>query len=354
MSFLIYPTVKQAPILGMLGMGGGIARAGSSGPNNKISTYNELLSSQDSKIEGEVTHNGYGFMLYTGYKGAFSGTSYNTIMNTSNIDKIRFVLMGGGGGANTSNITSAGASGGIEGWIDTSSMDTLKLNIGSGAPARCSGDGYSGGNSEILRDQGGGSYTSIASSLGGLGVDVSGYNNTRRGTSYNSTYVTAISRARGGIGGASTSKSNREPSVELSPTLSGAYAHGASAGKHAEDLSNDISLGYGGGGGGYYDGNPGKESPGGPLGYKGGMGSSSGGTAAEGPSTINGRTWGSNSGQSCSGYTHPLGGGGGGCFGAAGIEIYDIAEGASGLVKIWWASNTGDTSVLTTVGNLYA
>ena len=33
MSFLIYPTVKQAPILGMLGMGGGIARArGASGP----------------------------------------------------------------------------------------------------------------------------------------------------------------------------------------------------------------------------------------------------------------------------------------------------------------------------------
>ena len=27
MSFLIYPTIKQAPILGMLGMGGGIARA---------------------------------------------------------------------------------------------------------------------------------------------------------------------------------------------------------------------------------------------------------------------------------------------------------------------------------------
>ena len=33
MSFLIYPTIKQAPILGMLGLGGGIARARGSAAN---------------------------------------------------------------------------------------------------------------------------------------------------------------------------------------------------------------------------------------------------------------------------------------------------------------------------------
>ena len=40
MSFLIYPTIKQAPILGMLGMGGGIARArGSAGPDYTYTGY---------------------------------------------------------------------------------------------------------------------------------------------------------------------------------------------------------------------------------------------------------------------------------------------------------------------------
>ena len=40
MSFLIYPTIKQAPILGMLGMGGGIARArGATGASYTYTGY---------------------------------------------------------------------------------------------------------------------------------------------------------------------------------------------------------------------------------------------------------------------------------------------------------------------------
>ena len=140
------------------------------------------------------------------------------------------------------------------------------------------------------------------------------------------------------------------PIVVLSPTLSGAHAHGACSGKYAENLSNDVALGYGGGGPGTHGYG---RSPGGPLlSYAGGVADNNNGTSAEGPSVSYGTSYGRNS-VNCSGYNDPLGGAGGGAFGAPGMEIYDVGEGATGLVKVWWASNTGDPSVLTAVGNLY-
>ena len=350
--------VKESPIFtgitrGVGGFGCGASGAASGAPSAdpppQISSYNDLFSNQASQIEGALTHNGYGFMLYTGYKG--NGTQYSTDMDVTNISKIRFVLMGGGGGATENlNIITASGSGGIEGWIDTSNMTTLRLKLGVGGGGRCSGNGWDGGASQVERDTGGGSYNDIATANGGKGAGVSNYTSTRPTTSFNSSYVNAISRADGSLGGESINQISRQPSITLSPTLSGAHAHGACSGAHATNLASDNALGYGGGGPGTYGYG---RSPGGPLlSYAGGLGDNSNGTVAEGPSVNNGTAYGKNS-VGCSGYSDNIGGGGGGCFGAPGMEIYDVGQGASGLVKVWWASNTGDVDALTTVGNLY-
>jgi len=353
--------IKQSPIQGLNGLWGGTQGAlqQSGGGLPKITTFNELLSSTHANIEGVVTHNGYGFMLYTGVKLGRSASMMATL-DTSNMDMVRFVIMGGGGSASADNVRSGSAGAGVEGTIDTSSMDTLQLRLGSG------GAGFSGAGSGAAADsssQGGISNiyltddTEIAKAEGGLVAGYTGTGNanggytTRPTTTFNSTYVSAISRADGGQGGHNnTTSAQRSPNITLSPTITGAYAHGASAGRHGEDLHGDTALGYGGGGGGT-DGST--YSPGGPLGYRGGRGASDGGDAALGPNVTTGTSFGKNS-IGYSGYTHPWGGGGGGAYGGGGIEVYDVGQGATGLVKIWWASNTGDASVLATTGNLYA
>ena len=313
-----------------------------------ITNFDDLFSNHDSKIEGSVTHNGHGFMLYTGYKD--DDAVYYTFMDVTNIPKVRFVLIGGGGGGANVNITCAGASGGIEGWIDTSNITQLRLGVGPGGAGSCGSTGGDGGDSGIWVPNGSGGWILAALAYCGRGVNGTSYDSSRRGTVCNTTYTTAISRAKGGLGGSSLNRTEREPEVELAPTLSGAHAHGACSGAHGNwDVENDQALGYGGGGpttAGY------PISSGGPLGYPGGSGTNGYGYAGEGPSTNYGTSYGKNS-IGCSGYGHPGGGGGGGCFGAPGMEIYDVGEGATGLCKVWWASNTGDASVLTTVGDLY-
>lgn len=351
---------KQGPLQGMTGLWGGtqgaLQQAGGGLP--AISTFDELLSSKHANIEGAVTHNGYGFELYTGVKLGRSSNMTATL-DTSNIDLIRFVLMGGGGSGSQLNILFGSASGGIEGTIDTSSMDSLVLQLGSGG-AGFSGDGANaasdsssqGGHSIIYLANG---STNIAEAEGGLvsgagsGNEDGGYTD-RPTTTFSNTYVSAISRADGGKGGAQN-QSGREPAVTLNPTITGAYAHGACSGKHGVDLSGDAAMGYGGGGGGTYT-TSNNYSEGGPLGYRGGMGTSDNGFLAEGPTVTTGNSYGLNS-IGFSGYANPKGGGGGGAYGGAGGEVYDIGQGATGLVKMWWASNAGDASALATTGNLY-
>ena len=53
MSFLIYPTIKQAPILGMLGLGGGIARARGSAAN-VWATLSSADADTKQAIKGDV------------------------------------------------------------------------------------------------------------------------------------------------------------------------------------------------------------------------------------------------------------------------------------------------------------
>jgi len=330
------------------GFNGGGSSGGGAVP--VMTAYNDLLSNQDSRIEGHMTHNGYGFMLYTGYKTGRS-VELTADLDVSNIDQIRFVVMGGGGGAGPSNIEGASASGGLEGLLDTSSLTTLELVVGAGGDGATSNSvslnsQFNGGNS-IIRNGG----TDYAVSYGGISPEHNGTPTNIVRASTSSSGITIISAADGGRGAAS-SQSDAEPVVTTSPTLTGAYAHGAGAGKHAADMTNWTALGYGGGGGGYDFGSNNNFFPGGPLGYRGGLGQPNTGTVAQGPSTVNGTSYGKNS-INYSGYAHPLGGGGGGAFGGAGIEIYDVGQGATGLVKIWWAANDGDTSKLSTVGNLY-
>lgn len=313
-----------------------------------ITQLSDILSSISSNINGsDITHNGYGFMLYTGTKGG-SNANYTATMDVSELDTIRFVLIGGGGAANALNITSGGASGGIEGLLDVSGETSITLTVGSGGQASSStAAAGTGGTSSIKFGS-----TVKASAEGGRQAGASGYDSTRS-TTTTSSEVTVISRADGAIGGASgtNTQANREPSVVTSATLSGAYEHGACTGRHGTDLSGDSALGYGGGGGGTY----GSTSPqsGGPLGYAGGVGSNSNGTSAQGPSVSSGNSYGKNS-INLQGYNDPRGGGGGGAFGGAGIEVYDIGQGATGLVKIWWAANDGNAAKLSTVGNLYS
>ena len=351
---------KQGPLQGTTGLWGGTQGAlqQSAAGVPKISTFDELLTSKHANIEGEVTHNGYGFMLYTGVKLG-RGTDMNAQLDTSNIDLIRFVLIGGGGSGAQDNILFGSASGGIEGTIDTSSMDSIRLRLGSGgagysgagANAPSNSDAH-GGISRILLDD----NTNIVEAEGGLvasagsGNEDGGYTD-RPTTTFNSTYVSAISRTGGGKGGGQN-QAGREPAVTLNPTISGAYAHGACSGKHGVNLSSDVAMGYGGGGGGTYT-NTSNFSEGGPLGYRGGMGTSDDGFLAQGPTVTTGNSYGLNS-IGFSGYANPKGGGGGGAYGGSGGEVYDIGQGATGLVKIWWASNAGDPSVLATTGNLYS
>lgn len=313
-----------------------------------ITSLADILSSIDSEINGsEITHNGYGFMLYTGEHVGASMTLSAT-MDTSKLDTIRFVLMGGGGAASNKNITSGSSSGGIEGLINVSGQSSITLIVGAGGQASHtppSNNRGGGGYSEIKFGS-----TSIAMAEGGRQVDTSWYNSVRSTTTYQTTYCTPISRAAGGYG-EPTNQTGRQPQVVLNPTLSGAYAHGACSGEHGINLAGDAALGYGGGGGGTQGST--LQSPGGPLGYKGGLGGSGSGTSAEGPSVSAGTSYGKNA-IGIGSQTHPAGGGGGGAFGAGGLEVYDIAQGATGLVKIWWASNTGDIGALSTVGNLYS
>ena len=341
--------VVFSPMVSSFGGGSirGFNGGGGGGPSlPAITQLSDILSSINSGINGsDITHNGYGFMLYTG-EHAGAGANYTATMDVSELSTIRFVLMGGGGAASALNVKAGSSSGGIEGLLDVSGQTAITLTVGSGGQASGSvATAGTGGDSSIKFGS-----TVKASAEGGLQSGASGFDSTRPTTS-TSSEVTVISRADGGLGGSSRPQSSREPSVVTSATLSGAYEHGACAGQHGTDLSGDTALGYGGGGGGTYSSTT--ASPGGPLGYKGGIGVNTAGEAAAGPSVSAGTSYGKNS-IGLQGYTDPIGGGGGGAFGGSGLEVYDIAQGASGLVKIWWAANDGDGSKLSTVGNLYS
>jgi len=329
----------------MSSFGGGSIRGfnppgGGGGALPVITQLSDILSNIDANINGsDVTHNGHGFMLYSGYKGG-NGSLYTATMDVSALSTIRFVLMGGGGGGHSSNIRFGSAGAGIEGLLDVTSQTSITLTVGSGGAANSNYSSFSDGGTSSIKF----SSTVMASAAGGK--QATNGSDQRAGTTTSSA-VTVISRAYGGAEGTS---SDRSALVQTSPTLSGAYAHGACSGKHGNDLSGDTALGYGGGGGGTYGST--QPSPGGPLGYRGGLGTFNNGSVAQGPSVSAGTSFGRNSaGLQC--YTQPQGGGGGGAFGGAGGEVYDIEEGATGLVKIWWAANDGDAGKLSTVGNLY-
>lgn len=336
----------------MSSFGGGSVRGfngggGGAAPLPVITQLSDILSSINAGINGSaITHNGYGFMLYSG-EHAGAGANYQATMDVSQISTIRFVLMGGGGAANALNVTSGGASGGIEGLLDVSAQTAITLTVGSGGQASSSAaTAGTGGTSSIKLTNG----SLLASAEGGRQSGASGYSTTRSGTT-TSGQVTVISRAYGGLGGQSLNNGQRQPSIQTAATISGAYLHGACSGAHGQTLSNDVAFGYGGGGGGTFGST--SASPGGPLGYPGGLGTSQNGTSAQGPSVSAGTSYGKNS-IGVQGYNDPLGGAGGGAFGAPGLEVYDIGQGATGLVKIWWAANDGDAAKLSTVGNLYS
>ena len=68
MSFLIYPTIKQAPLLGALGLGGGIARAGGGGgpadPGTITAVYNSNSDGYSGGNMSAKTCNGVSFSSF--------------------------------------------------------------------------------------------------------------------------------------------------------------------------------------------------------------------------------------------------------------------------------------------------
>ena len=83
MSFLIYPTVKQAPILGMLGMGGGIARARGGGFDGNYSA----LATSMTNSQGDATLANIGRMFdgdgtTDGWGGGTNGAAAATVSFT--------------------------------------------------------------------------------------------------------------------------------------------------------------------------------------------------------------------------------------------------------------------------------
>ena len=62
MSFLIYPTIKQAPILGMLGLGGGIARGGAA--VNALAAAGAVYAFSGDNTTTDETGNGNSIVSY--------------------------------------------------------------------------------------------------------------------------------------------------------------------------------------------------------------------------------------------------------------------------------------------------
>ena len=85
MSFLIYPTIKQAPILGMLGMGGGIARArGSAGFDGSYSNLaTSMTNSQGSATLANINKMFDGDGDTDGWGGGINGSAMATVSFTN-------------------------------------------------------------------------------------------------------------------------------------------------------------------------------------------------------------------------------------------------------------------------------
>lgn len=318
-------------------------------------------------VQGVPILNSFGFEMYTGDKSNIAdGTSvgsYDTATFTvpPDVTKIRAVCIGGGGGAK-SNVIGAGGGAGIEAFIEVTGGETLTLQVGKGGRAlsTTSTGQARGGVTRIIRS--GQTLLEAFGGRSGYDTSISSYGRATATTSGYPAGVTIISAASGGYNNTNAtfdSTSQKSPVVTISPTLAGAVPHAAGAGSYY-DNGTGVGMGFGGGGGNPSAGGTYGEKPsqGGCFGYAGGWGTSNDGQAAlgpTGPTTFQNTGGNSASGQDkdtlirganngSNSYLYYEGGCGGGAFGGGGAEAFDGGEGASGLIRIWWADAEGNSS----------
>ena len=298
----------------------------------------------------------YGNTILSG-RGAefyFDGESIASIVTTTftvpaDCTKIRAICIGAGGGAgDQSNVLGAQGGAGIEAYITVTPGEVLNLGLGQGGYADTNGAGYDGGDSYIRRAN----ATVLLNAGGGKGGSTSGRNSANSDLTDGGTGngVTVLSKGSGGPGSISTAASvTKALPIAVAGQPAGILSHGGGGGNWANTtLADGAGIGFGGGGG--RSGNTSSEgpAPGGTYGYNGGFSYNngtilSGGSAAGlGPAGGSSPAWGSAAANK---------GGGGGSFGGGGVDGWVGGSGAGGLVRIWYASSTGEASWIDTATN---
>lgn len=294
-------------------------------------------------LSGTVILNGWGLMIYqTGFSDQGSTPTDASAIATASFvvptlcTKIRVVCIGGGGGASgAENIISGQGGGGVEAFITVTAGETLTVGVGKGGVGNFSSNPGSGGDSYIKR-----SGTDLVRAYGGLPATATA--NTRV-----SGLITTGTTISIGYGGTSGNYGGSAPAADQQTlSLSGATAHGGGSAQINGGAPSATGLGFGGGGGQQATDDPANRWAGGVYGYSGGNGTNTGGNAGLGP--VGG--WANDFNTNGAG-TGRNSGGAGGSFGGAGSDYYSGGYGAGGLVRIWWASNAGDSTYINSGGN---
>jgi hypothetical protein len=265
--------------------------------------------------EGQLILNGFGFESWSSGYGNGTKTSFNFLVPFG-VSKIRCILIGGGGGAMGSYLFDAsGGGGGIEFFCDVTAGETLTCLVGKGGVGGSSGNHGNGGASILKRGA-----TVLATGPGGHKSASSGGTTSVTGTG--SSFVTNISL---GVGGRQAN-----PNAGQSVFLSGAVGHAGASARWSSNVGTGI--GFGGGCGAYAE-----TSLGGLYGYRGNV---LGNQATErfpalGP--VPGKPNPENNPSKESGNC-------GGSFGGGALGILGAPSGAGGLVRIWWASSSGNST----------
>ena len=303
--------------------------------------------STPSPFYGNTILNGRGAEFYTSTETTTASHQITTFTVPASCTKIRAIVIGAGGGAaNASNVQGGQGGAGIEAYITVAAGEVLTLELGLGGIVE--GIGYDGGRSSVLRADG----TVLLRAGGGKGNSTSGRDsaNTDLTDGGTSNGVTVLSKGSGGPGTiSSTAVSTKALPIAVAGQPAGILSHGGGGGNWANTtLSDGEGIGFGGGGG--RSGNSSSEgpAPGGTYGYNGGFSYNNGnilvgGSAAGlGPAGGSSPAWGGSSANS---------GGGGGSFGGGGVDGWTGGSGAGGLVRIWYASSTGEASWIDTATN---
>lgn len=183
---------KESPILGMLGLGGGIARAGGGlGP---------FVASGGTKTGPE---GGYYFHEYT----PATPSPQKVFTVTSGIADITVVLQGGGGAGGSGSYSKGGAAGGGGAtgvWTITGvTVDTHPITVGPAlSHPNGTGEGDAGGYSQISHPSAG--YARAGGGAGGQpanGPGAGGAGGTNSDPWSAATITTNLSGANGGNGG---------------------------------------------------------------------------------------------------------------------------------------------------------